>query len=105
LLSSRIEFSSTIVNNLKLEFVAFESKRDFYTEIYFSAHFYINASKHKSLLRKINFCQPKIKHAQFWRQNQLYLRAAKHVKINFTLRRSILDYPIALFSYLRDKPL
>jgi len=42
-------FCLRIDSNLKLVFVAFESKHDFYTEIHGSTHFYINVSKHKPL--------------------------------------------------------
>jgi len=42
---------------LKLEFVAFDSRIDFHTQIYSSTHFYMNISKHKSLLVGITFNQ------------------------------------------------
>jgi hypothetical protein len=40
----RIDLSFRIDSNLKVEFVAFESNNEFYTEIYCSGHSYINVS-------------------------------------------------------------
>ena len=39
----------------KLEFVVFDSKINFHTQIFNSTHFYINVLKHKSLLIIITF--------------------------------------------------
>jgi len=47
--SSRIDFASIIDSNLKLESVVFISARDFYTQIFWSTHFYVNLLTHKSL--------------------------------------------------------
>ena len=46
---SKIDSVSIIDFSLKLQIIAFESKHDFYTEVYYSSHFYLNISKHKPL--------------------------------------------------------
>ena len=40
---------------LKLEFVAFQCKHDFYTEIYGSTHFYVDVIKHKPIYNQFTF--------------------------------------------------
>jgi hypothetical protein len=43
--STVIDFDSRIDSNLKLRYVAFDSKRNFYTQIYYSTNLYVNLSK------------------------------------------------------------
>jgi len=58
---AKIDLRCKIDSNMKLECGAFDSRTDFYTQIYCSSHFYINVSKDKSFyiqLTKIKFTTP-----------------------------------------------
>jgi hypothetical protein len=50
-----IDFASIIDSNLNLGYVAFESKHDLDTEIYYSTHLYENVFKYKSLYIQLTF--------------------------------------------------
>lgn len=79
---------------LKLGFVAFESKRDFYTEISCSTYFCKNLSKHKSLYLQLTFS-----HNKFYIINSL--------KINFLLRwtkHTSEHFILSLIIILKQKP-
>ena len=65
---SKIDFASIIDSKLKIGFLAFESKHNFfYTKIYFSTHFCSNVLKHKPpyIQLKINYFPCKTKQCTF----------------------------------------
>lgn len=54
-LLNKIDFACRIDSNLKLGFIAFESKNNLYIEIYCSIHFYVNVFKHKAVYIQLTY--------------------------------------------------